>query len=256
MSTTSDAAQHLENVERAARAAADALGRLDDWGLAGTKPTQYLSDLAADEVIIAELLTAGYGVLSEEAGELETDRSIIAVVDPLDGSTNAALGLPWFATSICLVDDDGPLAAVVLDHPNQLSFAAARGAGATANGEPVNRTEGPVLTEAIVAISGMPPRPLGWAQFRAYGAAALDLCAVATGRFDGFVDCSVDAHGVWDYLGATLVCTEAGVPVADAHGRDLAVLDHTARRTPVAGATQRLLDGLLDRRRAAFSDAG
>ena len=76
----------------------------------------------------------------------------------------------------------------------------------------------------MIALSGYPARPLGWNQFRALGAAALDLCAVACGMLDGYVDCLADAHGSWDYLGGMLVCHEAGAPVVDALGRDLVVL--------------------------------
>jgi myo-inositol-1(or 4)-monophosphatase len=80
------------------------------------------------------------------------------------------------------------------------------------------------------------------------GASALDICAVAVGSFDGFVDMSPDAHGVWDYLGAALVVREAGGVVVDAHGRDLVVLDHAVRRTPVAATSSHLLDDLLAHR--------
>ena len=69
----------------------------------------------------------------------------------------------------------------------------------------------------------MPPGWLGWKQYRALGAAALDLCAVAAGVVDAYIDCSRSAHGPWDYLGGLLVCTEAGAVVADADGRDLVV---------------------------------
>jgi len=89
----------------------------------------------------------------------------------------------------------------------------------------------------------------GWRQFRAMGASALDISAVASGSFDGFVDMSPDAHGVWDYLGAMLVVREAGGVVVDAAGRDLTVLDHAARRTPVAATNGPLLDELLEQRR-------
>ena len=122
-------------------------------------------------------------------------------------------------------------------------------AGARLDGEPIHRDTAPPLDEAIIGLSGLPPRHLGWGQFRAMGAAALDLCAVADGRLDGYVDCSVDAHGVWDYVGALLVCSEAGVEVTDAHGRDLCVLDPEVRRTPVAGASPALADALLEARR-------
>ena len=90
----------------------------------------------------------------------------------------------------------------------------------------------------MVGLSGLPPGWLGWRQFRALGAVALDLCAVAEGRLDGYVDCSPSAHGPWDYLGGMLVCQEAGAVVDDAVGRDLVVLDHGARRTPVAAGTR------------------
>ena len=78
---------------------------------------------------------------------------------------------------------------------------------------------------------------------------ALDLCAVAAGVLDGYVDCSVDAHGPWDYAGGVLVCGEAGAIVSDVFGRDLIVLDHDARRTPVAAATSALHDALVAARR-------
>ncbi len=91
---------------------------------------------------------------------------------------------------------------------------------------------------------------MGWRQFRALGAAALDLCAVACGLLDGYVDCLVDAHGSWDYLGGMLVCQEAGVTVGDAHGRDLVVLGHAERRTPVAAGTPELYGQLIEARRA------
>jgi fructose-1,6-bisphosphatase/inositol monophosphatase family enzyme len=170
----------------------------------------------------------------------------VVVVDPLDGSTNAAHRLPWYATSLCAVDDQGPLAAVVHDHGSGRRYEAVRGGGARCDGRSLApRAVVPELSGAVVALSGLPPAHLGWAQFRALGAAALDLCAVADGRLDAFVDCSVDAHGVWDYLGALLVCSEAGVPVADRLGRDLVVLDPAARRTPVAAGDVALLDALL-----------
>ena len=111
------------------------------------------------------------------------------------------------------------------------------------------------LRQALVGISGRPDSAWEWAQFRALGAAALDLCLVAGGSLDAYVDMSVDAHGVWDYLAGALVCEEAGCPVVDALGRELAVLDHDARRTPVAAATPELLDTLLARRRE-IADVG
>jgi myo-inositol-1(or 4)-monophosphatase len=192
-------------------------------------------------------------VLSEESGLVPADLDgvdVVVVVDPLDGSTNADRGVPWYATSLCAVDAAGPVAAVVADLTRGIRFEATRGGGARRGDRRLAPSGCTRVGDAIVGLSGWPPVHLGWQQYRSLGAAALDLCAVAAGVLDGYVDCSPDAHGAWDYLGAVLVCQEAGAAVADAFDRDLAVIDHTARRTPVAAATSALLDQLVDARRS------
>jgi len=101
-----------------------------------------------------------------------------------------------------------------------------------------------VLYAADVPAKGITANSQLSRKFRFAVNAALDLCAVADGTLDGYVD--VDrAHGVWDYLGALLVCQEAGVTIVDAVGEELVVLDHGARRAPVAAATPELAEQLL-----------
>jgi fructose-1,6-bisphosphatase/inositol monophosphatase family enzyme len=173
-------------------------------------------------------------VLSEESGR-SSDAELVAVLDPLDGSTNASRPLPWFATSICVVDGDRPRVAVVHDHASGVRWDAVAGGGARVDGVPLPRRVPVPLDEAIVAINALPSRNPGWGQFRCFGAAALDLCAVADGRFDAYVDFDVDALGPWDYLGGMLICQESGVEVVDAFDRPLVTLNQAARRIPVAG---------------------
>ena len=183
---------------------------------------------------------------------------MIVVVDPIDGSTNAAAGLPWFATSFCALDAQGPLAAVVVNQATGDTWHAIRGDGAWRNGAVISPSPVARLDEALVAVSGLPAVHLGWNQFRCYGAAALDLCAVADGTFDAFADLSIDAHGSWDYLGGLLILREAGGVITDAHGRDLVARGHRDRRTPVAGATAALhgeLNEALARHWVALSSA-
>jgi hypothetical protein len=117
------------------------------------------------------------------------------------------------------------------------------------DGEPLRPSGSTTLGEAVIGLSGYPPRWFGWKQFRAFGAAALDLCAVAGGRFDAYVDCSPSAHGSWDYLGGMLVCQEAGAVVVDAFDRALVTIDHAARCTPIAAATPELLEECVRARR-------
>jgi myo-inositol-1(or 4)-monophosphatase len=223
------------------------LDDLDDWGLSGGPRDRYHSDVAADSVVLPPLLAAGLGVLSEESGLHEPDRAVMVVVDPVDGSTNAAAGIPWFATSLCAVDADGPLAALVVNQASGVVFTATRGGGAFRDGVPLSPSTSAEPSSAMVGLSGYPREPLGWGQFRALGAAALDLCAVASGVLDAYVDCSVDAHGPWDYLGGLLVCREAGATVLDAKGRNLVCLEHDCRRTPVAAGSASLADFYVSR---------
>ena len=238
-------------LDAAADAVRQALGGLSDGGLAGTRPGQYRSDIAADAAACGVLEAAGLGVLSEESGLHGADRPLLAVLDPLDGSTNAARGIPWYATSCCVLDADGPLVALVVNQATGARYEAIRGGGARRDGAPISPSECTEPGRAVVGLSGYPRSYLGWRQFRALGAVALDLCAVADGTLDGYVDCAESAHGGWDYLGGLLVCAEAGAHVADAHGRDLVVRRHEERRTPVAGATPALLDALVRARAGA-----
>jgi fructose-1,6-bisphosphatase/inositol monophosphatase family enzyme len=244
----------VELLHDTATAVQRALGDVGDWGLAGTRPGQHHSDLAADRAALEVLDAAGVGVVSEESGAHRLTRGdatddITVVIDPLDGSTNAAQGLPWFATSLCAVDDEGMRAALVRDLVRGRDFTAVRGAGAHVDGTRIRPSAVTSLGDAIVGLSGLPPAHLGWQQFRSMGAIALDLCAVASGSLDGVVDCGLDGHGVWDYLGGALICLEAGASIADAAGGDLVVRSHTARRTPVAAATPALHTALLEARR-------
>ena len=240
-----DDATLLEVLHATATAIAEALGELDDWGLAGTKVDQYRHDLAADAAALAVLDKAGVGVLSEESGGRDTDKDLVVVIDPVDGSTNASKGIPWFATSLCAVDADGPRAALVVNQATGTRFEAVRGGGARKDGVAIRPSGCERLDEAIVAFSGYPPRYFGWLQYRCLGAAALDLCSVAEGVLDGYAVVGGSKLGSWDYLGGMLVCTEAGAVLGEAQGRELVTLSHADRRAPFAAATPALLTEFL-----------
>lgn len=221
------------------------------WRDRGERPGQYRLDLVADEAALRVLRRGGVGILSEESGLEDPGSGIVVVVDPVDGSTNASRDLPWYACSLCAVDDDGPLAALVVNLATGRRYSAVRGGGAFRDGLPARTSAVTDLSRAVVVLNGYAGQHLGWRQYRALGATALDLCAVADGSVDATIDCTVDALGPWDYLGAALVLAEAGGGVEDAQGRELMVLDHAARRTPVAAGTPELLAAALAARRGA-----
>jgi myo-inositol-1(or 4)-monophosphatase len=242
----------LEVLYDAASAVRTALDHLTDWGLAGSSHHQYRHDVVADEAARDVLTRAGLGVLSEESGAHRLDAAVVVVLDPVDGSTNASRGIPWWNTSLCALDTDGPRAAVVVDQVHGTRFEATRGGGARRDGGPISPTACARIGDAVLGLNGFPRAYLGWKQYRALGATALDLCAVAAGILDGYIDCTRRGSAGWDYLGGLLVCQEAGASVADAHGDDLIVRTGADRRCPVAAATPALLADLLERR-AKFS---
>jgi len=226
-----------------------------DWSMTGVQQGQYAADVMVNDAVTASLREFGWGILSEESGATGYEASrpedlgddLVVIVDPIDGSTNASRGIAWHAVSLCCVDRDGPRVAVV----SQLAaahteYAAVRGRGAWRNGVTLSSVVERDFKEFVVGVSGPPPTNPGWWQFRAYGSAALDMCLVADGGLDGYLDC--DTHGVWDYAGALLVCREVGVHVADAFGRDLIPLAHDARRTPVAATSATALARLISLR--------
>ena len=209
----------------------------------------YRLDARADSVAVAGLVEAGLSVLSEESGFTSShnqSNTHIAVIDPVDGSTNAARGVPFYACSICVVDEVGPWISTVANLANGDQYRAVRGSGATLNGAPISVGASPPLANSILAINGTSLPPGGPRQARMLGSAALELCLVAAGSLDGYVSLDVDGHGVWDYLGALLVLQEAGGVAADVQGRELVTMEHRHRRTICAASSQALLDELLE----------
>jgi fructose-1,6-bisphosphatase/inositol monophosphatase family enzyme len=207
-------------------------------------PGQYALDVVADAAVLEVLAPSGVAIVSEESGRSgPPDATVTVVVDPVDGSTNCSRRIPYWAISLCALDADGPLAAFVANQVTGERFTAVRGGGAWADGLPIEASPATRIADSMLAVGSLPDRHLGWKQYRAMGSCALALCDVAAGRFDGYFGHRV-GEAPWDYLGALLICTEAGACVIDARGRDLATTDPEARRDLIAAGTPELLDEL------------
>ncbi|MXW42992.1 MAG: hypothetical protein F4138_06260 [Acidimicrobiia bacterium] len=228
--------------------------------MTGVRDDQYAFDVAADEVAREVFLEAGLGVFSEESGPHQAHRDILVVLDPIDGSSNAARGLPWFSTSMCALDGDGMAVSLVKNLVNNKTYRAIRGQGATLNHQPLlpacrqpgsglGPTDATVLSASLVGITDFPRHHLGWKQYRSMGSSALDLCAVAEGVTDAYIDCTPEGHFTWDYLGAVLISQEAGVALGEVWDRPLVPSDLAEKRNPVAAATAKLLEEALAKRR-------
>jgi myo-inositol-1(or 4)-monophosphatase len=243
-STNADILQVLNNT---ADAVSQVLEANTDWSLSGIRHTQYSVDVRADNAALAVLYEAGCAVLSEESqitGQWGDD-DILVVMDPLDGSTNASRGVPWFATALCALDKNGMRASLVVNQASGKDrYWATQGGGAFHNGNQMHPSACSTLKEAVVGVSGLASFRPQWSQFRALGAAALDICLVAQGVLDGWVD--FNSHGVWDYLASILICQEAGVATSEYLDRELLVTQYDEKRTPIVAATPALLAQLRE----------
>lgn len=232
----------LELFDDTAAAVRRAVAAIDPASLRSrtNRKGQYALDLVADEAACRVLEKAPVRIVSEESG-VHTARAgdITVVVDPVDGSTNCSRGIAYWATSLCAMDADGPLAALVVNQATGHYNRAVRGEGATRDGVPLRASNVKRVEDAVVYVTGMASKPLPWKQWRALGSGALGLCEVAAGGVDGFVDAR-SFHAPWDYLGGLLACSEAGATVYDARGRSLVTTDPDARRQVMAGGTPEL----------------
>ncbi len=172
-----------------------------------------------------------HGVLTEESEEIEGEADARWIVDPLDGTTNYAHGVPFFCTSIALERAGEVVLGVVHDPMANETYAAERGGGATLNGEPleVSGTDGPArallgtsfadrpeeLEASLDVFGGLAGLARG---IRRLGSGALDLCYVAAGRLDG---CYERGFSAWDVAAGALIVEEAGGKVTDHWGGEL-----------------------------------
>jgi myo-inositol-1(or 4)-monophosphatase len=173
----------------------------------------------------------GHAILSEEAGlAVEGSSGYRWVVDPLDGTTNYAHHLPHFSVSIAVESAGRVLAGAVYDPMRDELFSAARGLGATLNGERIRPSAASDLLRSLLVtgfpydVREQPHKPvgllvhmLGKAQgIRRLGSAALDLAYVASGRLDGYFEFGLKP---WDLAAGAIIVEEAGGAISGIDGQ-------------------------------------
>ncbi|MFN8524072.1 MAG: inositol monophosphatase family protein [Chloroflexota bacterium] len=215
-------------------------------------------DLRAERAI-TELIAAKFPthtIEAEEGSEGGADRAHRWIIDPLDGTSNYAHGVPVFAVSIGY-EMEGQMTLGAVYHPSlDELFFAQMGGGATLNGAPISVSATTELRRAMLATGFPYDRALmarALAQFgalsmqcqavRRVGSAALDLCWVAAGRFDGYWEQNVHS---WDVAGGGLIAAEAGARLANAVGGPYSVDEGG-----ILAATPGIYDALVSELRAA-----
>ncbi|WP_119155729.1 inositol monophosphatase family protein [Caldimonas tepidiphila] len=203
-------------------------------------------DQAAEQAIIDTLLTAypGHGILAEESGRERGARhsDYVWIIDPLDGTTNFIHGFPVYAVSIALAFRGKIEQAVVYDPARNDLFYATKGRGAYLNDKRIRVSKRTRMLECLIG-TGFPFRKgdnfkrylkmfeevsQACAGLRRPGAAALDLCYVAAGWYDGFFETGLQP---WDIAAGSLIITEAGGLIGNFTGES----DYLYQREVVAG---------------------
>lgn len=221
--------------ESAAVAAGELLlGARFDEMVVDTKssPTDVVTqmDTAAERLLVAHLLGArpDDGVLGEESGERVGTSGVRWVLDPIDGTVNYLYGIGHWAVAVAAEVDGVVEVGVVADPSKGLTYVAVRGEGAWCADRRLSVGTPTSLAQALVGtgfgyaaerrrtqaavVAGLLPQVR---DVRRMGAAALDLCAVATGQLDGYYEQGLKP---WDLAAAGLVAQEAGAVVAGLHG--------------------------------------
>jgi myo-inositol-1(or 4)-monophosphatase len=222
--------------EQLARAAGDMAlaGRKSGDVTATTKssPTDMVTqyDKASEDMITAGLreLRPNDGIVGEEGASRDGTSGITWHIDPIDGTSNFYFDIPMWAVSIGAVDEQGPIAGAVYAPALGDMFTAARGEGATLNGDRISVRENTLLSDALVctgfsyhvnqreAHARRVATMVGQIRdIRRFGAAAIDLCFVACGRLDAYFEEHLNS---WDLIAGQVITTEAGALVTDYSG--------------------------------------
>ncbi len=206
------------------------------------------ADTAAEAAII-DTITGVFpedDVLAEESGRRAGDPERRWIIDPLDGTTNFAHGLPIFSASIAFAYRGELTAGVVLNPISGELFTAIREKGAQRNGQPIKVSDNHPLSNSLL-VTGFPYNfkdifdsvitrfgncLRASRGVRRLGSAALDLCFVACGRFDGFWEQNLHP---WDTAAGTLIASEAGAEVTDFSGAP-----YTVEKTEILATNSRI----------------
>ncbi len=195
-------------------------------------------DRLSERTIVQALLASfpDHGIMAEEGTMVRNGSGYIWIIDPLDGTTNYAHGYPCFSVSIALEHADDIVVGVVYDPMRDELFSAQKGQGAYLNGTKIGVSGVDTLIKSLLA-TGFPydrkvseKNNLNYfhdllmtsQEVRRDGSAALDLCYVASGRFDGFWELKLKP---WDVAAGSLIVHEAGGLVSDFSGTRFGIHD-------------------------------
>src|SRR3989338_132292 len=193
------------------------------------------ADTEAEEAVVSLIRKhfPGHNFLAEENKYPRTDSEYTWVIDRLDGTNNFACGLPIFCSSVALVHNGKTLVGAIYDVTRNELFCAQKGKGAFLNGKPIRVNKADTLKKSLLITGFYYSRGMEVVEtldavkrflfqhilgIRRLGAAALDLCYVASGRAAGYWEYELSP---WDFAAGKLIVEEAGGRVSGRHCEEL-----------------------------------
>ncbi len=226
-----------------------------------TRKIDMVAEDALDSVIMQEGICAR--VISEELGERVVPSSgtpqYTLVLDPIDGSQNAVLGIPYFCTSLAMAKKAngatfGDIAAAAVASKSFGIFSAQKGKGARWNGKPMSVKENPIKPRYAIYSYNSGPIPKNLVSLqeercvvRTMGSIALDLCLLARGSLDAVID-TRNKLSCYDVMAGTLILEESGGLITDTGGKSFSSFPVTATGiSMIASANEKIHERLIKR---------
>ena len=181
------------------------------------------TDRQSEEIIINEIkmIFPDHGIIGEESGSTNNDSEFQWIIDPLDGTTNFVHGYPSFGISIGVMHNDEYICGIVKELPANHTYSAIKGKGAFCDGKPIHVSDVDSINQSLLVTGFGYEHGEKWSEnielfkiftditqgVRRLGAAAIDMCHVASGMVDGYWEFDIKP---WDTCAGVLIIQEAG----------------------------------------------
>ena len=196
--------------EKASKVLIRDFGEVEKLQVSSKGPSDFVTnaDIKVEKIIIDELKKAkpNYSILSEEKGTEKNKDKKTWIIDPIDGTVNFLHGIPHFAISIALKDEDEIISGVIYDPIKNEIFYAEKNNGAFFNNQRIRVSKKNNLSDCLFVTGGRIEHEYEF-PFRKSGSAALDLAYVAAGRYDGYFQKKLN---LWDIAAGIIILKEAG----------------------------------------------
>ena len=201
----------IKACEKASKALIRDFGEVENLQVSMKGPSDFVTnaDKKVEKILIEELLKAkkNFSILSEETGFIKNkDEKNMWIIDPIDGTTNFLHGIPHFSICIALKSHEEIISGLIFDPIKDEMFYAEKNLGSFLNNKRIRVSKKKDLKDCLFGTNGKKYKDVKLTN-RKSGSAALDMAYVASGRYDGFFQESLN---LWDIASGVIIISEAG----------------------------------------------